>query len=318
MTRNVVRARMLTTAMALALLGATACRSSAPKPSEPAAALETALFPMGFASRLVNLGRAHVHDVSQMSATVDGGDTETVTTDTDVWSDETGNFRVVEVNDRDGGREIVRYGKQLAVALRYGKLIKRAAIAPEPANLLAEALSAPFAFLDLARAGAIVDDMGEEKLASGRPAKIYKLSLQPKQYFDVLADAKGTRDWRRTIVLDELQGTVKVDVATRVPVEGVLHAAYRMRRGGDTKGADSKKADSKRADSKDASNGVPMHGRFDVKLLTSDIGSSPEIAPPEAEEVPPRQRTVQEEKTLLGGIASRALPVRGSVKKEKP
>jgi hypothetical protein len=132
------------------------------------------------------------------------------------------------------------------------------------------------------------------------------LSRQPKkQYFDLLSDAKGTRDWRKTILLDELEGTLKVDAATRVPVEGTLHAAYHMRRGagGDAKGG---------------GEGVSMQGRFDLKLLTSDIGSSPAIAPPEAEEVPPRQRTVQEEKTLLGGLASRGLPSRGLVKKEKP
>jgi hypothetical protein len=288
--------------LALALPLAASCRQTAPKPSEPAAALEIALFPMGFATRLPHLGRAHVHGIARMSATLEAGaakggrgasgdDGESVTTETDVWSDDTGNFRVVEMNDRDGGREIVRFEHDLAVALRYGKLIKRAAIEPEPTNLLAEAVGAPFAFFDLVRAGAIVDDMGEEAGPQGRPVHTYKLSAEPKrQYFKLLEDAKGTRAWRKTMVLEALDGTIKIDKATRVPLEATLRAAYRMVRPTGAAEGD----------------GVPMRGSYEVKLAVTEIGTSPVVAPPEAEEVPQRQRTVQEEKTLLGGLASRA------------
>jgi len=288
-------------ALALTLPLAAGCRQTAPKPSEPAAALEIALFPMGFATRLPHLGRAHVHGVARMSASLEAGaaksgraaedDSESVSTETDVWSDDTGNFRIVEVNDRDGGREIVRFDHDLAVALRYGKLIKRAAIEPEPTTLLAEAVGAPFAFFDLVRAGAIVDDMGEEAGPQGRAVHTYKLSAEPKrQYFKLLEDAKGTRAWRKTMVLEALDGTLKIDKATRVPLEATLRAAYRMMRpNGAAEGE-----------------GVPMRGRYEVRLAVSEIGTSPLVAPPEAEEVPQRQRTVQEEKTLLGGLASRA------------
>jgi len=293
-------------AVAVLALGS-GCRQTAPKPSQLAAALEVALFPLGFASRLPRLGRVHVHGVSKMSATLESPPVdkdgkrieaddgiEAITTETDVWSDDTGNFRAVEINDRDGGREIVRYDHELAVALRYGKLIKRTAIEPEPTNLLAEAVGGPFAFFDLVRAGAAVDDLGEEVGPGGRKVHSYQLAVEPKkQYFKLIEDAKGTRAWRKTMVLEALDGKIKVDVATRVPLEANLRASYRMTR-------------PTSADETKEGQGVPMRGTYEVKLSVAEIGTSPVVAPPEADELPQRQRTVQEEKTLLGGLASRA------------
>ena len=56
-----------------------------------------------------------------------------------------GNYRIVESNDRDGGREVVVRGRDLYVALRYGKMIRRAAEQPEPDQLLQQALGGPSA-----------------------------------------------------------------------------------------------------------------------------------------------------------------------------
>ena len=62
-----------------------------------------------------------------------------------------GNYRIVENNDRDGGREIVVRGRDLYVALRYGKMIRRAAEQPEPDQLLQEALGGPWAAWQILR-----------------------------------------------------------------------------------------------------------------------------------------------------------------------
>ena len=79
-----------------------------------------------------------------------GGAPLAVTTTTDVWLDRTGNYRLREENDHDGGREVILTGRELAVALRYGKMIRRVAEEPEPSRMLEEGLGAPWAAFELA------------------------------------------------------------------------------------------------------------------------------------------------------------------------
>jgi len=55
-----------------------------------------------------------------------------------------------------------------------------------------------------------------------------------------------------------------------------------------------------------------MWGAIEVKTTVEEIGSSPTITHPEAEDLPLRQRTVPEEKALLGGLPRAAPPVRGA------
>ena len=78
-----------------------------------------------------------------------------------------------------------------------------------------------------------------------------------------------------------VEGTVSVDAATGVPLLAELRAAYTMRRG---------------------AAGIPMHGAVNVRASIEEIGQSPTIAEPEAENLAPRQRTVPDERALLGGL----------------
>jgi hypothetical protein len=282
-----IRSDALAVGLAGALLAAVVgggCRHRHPPLTRPAAAVDAALQTATFAGAFRKLGRAHLRGTARFEATPDGAAAEAVTTETDIWMDAAGNWRLVELNDRDGGREVVLHGRELAVALRYGKMIRRQAEDPEPQRLLQEGVGAPFAAWDLLRDVATVDDFGQDTRA-GRRVHVYKLAKARKPILPAAAadeDPNDRRAWRRTLVAGTVEGTILIDDKTGVPLVAEIHARYTMRRG--------------------PGDGTPMHGAVDVKTSIDEIGQSPAIAEPEAEEFVPRQRTVPEEKSLLGGL----------------
>jgi hypothetical protein len=283
------------------LLGSTtACRGRRAL-TRPAAVVDRALGPERFAAVFAKLGRAHLRAVARFEAGPEGAAAESVSTETDLWMDDLGNWRLVELNDKDGGREIVRHGRELAVALRYGKMIRRAAEDPEPERLLQEGVGASFAAWDLLRDVTTVDDFGTEN-RGGRQIHIYKLTKArrpPDPATNV--DPTDRRAWRRTLVAGTVDGTVAIDDATGLPLQVEIRAKYTMRRnsvgGGRDAGGDT---------------GTPMQGAVEVRASIEEIGSSPRIARPEGENLPLRQRTVPEEKALLGGLPRMAPPLRGA------
>jgi len=225
---------------------------------------------------------------------------ETVTTETDIWIDDQGNWRLVELNDKDGGREIVLHGRELAVALRYGKMIRRPAEDPEPQRLLEEGLGAPFAAWDLLREVSTVDDFGNEN-RGGRKVHVYTLTKSKKPRKPAADDdPRDRQSWRRTVVAESIEGTFAIDDATGVPLQADVKATYTMRRPSDASTA-----------------GTPMRGGVEVHATIEDIGRSPPIARPEAEDLALRQRTVPEEKSLLGGLprAAPMVPLSGGKKR---
>lgn len=286
------------------LLGpTTACRGRRAL-TRPAAAVDVAVRPERFALAFQKLGRAHFRGVARFDAGPDGGATETVTTETDIWMDDEGNWRLVELNDKDGGREIVFHGRELSVALRYGKMIRRAAEDPEPQRLLEEGIGAPFAAWDLLRDLATVDDFGKEA-RGGRNVHVYKVtkSRRPPDPAPGV-DPGDRRAWRRTLVAGTLEGTVVIDDATGLPLQADFRAKYNMRRPSGGRG--------EIGAGTAADPGTPMQGAIDVHASIEDIGRSPPIARPEAEDLPLRQRTVPEEKALLGGLPRASLPTKGA------
>lgn len=259
-----------------------------------------ALKPSSFAASFRKLGRAHLRGTARFEAGLDsGGATDALTTETDIWIDDAGNWRMVEINDKDGGREVVLYGRQLAVALRYGKMIRRRAEDPEPLHLLEEGVGAPFAAWDVVRDAATVDDFGEDTRA-GRKVHVYKLAWSRNPPPPGADDPSDRRAWRKTVtpaliagtgVAGKLEGNVVVDSATGVPLLAEIRGSYTMRRG---------------------AAGTPMHGAVNVRTSIEEIGQSPKIAAPEAEDLAPRQRTVPDEKLLLGGLPRTAARPRGA------
>jgi hypothetical protein len=278
--------------------------------TRPAAAVEDAVRPENLAGALQRLGRAHFRGTARFEAAPQGGAADAVTTETDIWMDDGGNWRLVELNDKDGGREIVRYGHELAVALRYGKMIRRPAEDPEPQHLLQEGVGAPFAAWDLLRDVSTVDDFGDE-VHDGRKVHVYKITKARKvPEPPAQLDFSDRRAWRRTLVPSLVEGTVAVDEATHLPLQVEVRARYTMQRAAGAGGASGGKPGQKGGDGSSAV--IPMAGLIKVKVTIEEIGTSPHIARPEAEDLPLRQRLVPDEKALLGGLPRSAPAPRGA------
>jgi hypothetical protein len=287
-TRNL----LLLAALASALGVAPACRPKRGVLTRPAAAVDAALQGNRFGEGFRKLGRSHLRGTTRFEVGLDGGSTESVTTETDVWMDDSGNWRLVDLNDKDGGREIVLHGRELAIALRYGRMIKRPAEDPEPLRLLAQGVGGPFAAWDLLRDVATIDDFGASTQA-GRTVHVYKLAKAPQPPAPApVGDPGDHQAWRRTIVADKIEGTILIDDKLGIPLLAEIHARYTMRRG---EGA-----------------GTPMHGAVDARTSIEEIGNSPAIAEPEADDLAPRQRTVPDERALLGGLPRAPARPRGA------
>jgi hypothetical protein len=253
----------------------------------PAAA--QALQPAFFADAIRKIGGAHYHATARFVVGAPGGSENGVTTTTDVWVDRSGNYRIREDNDRDGGREVVLYGRELSVALRYGRMIRRVAEEPEPAHLLEEALGAPWAAFELVAPGARVTDAGSE-LMGGAPASVVELALASGEPSGLPAPGaaafSGMRSWRGTVALRTLAGRIVLDDATGALAKADISATFAGK-----------------------SENNPIQGSLEVHAVLSDIANTPAIERPPAEELVLRQRILPEQRELLRGLSSTAEPL---------
>jgi hypothetical protein len=250
------------------------------------ASLAEALRPAYFAEALRRAGGGHYHGTARFAAGL-GGPKDAVTTTTDVWVDRARNFRVSELNDRDGGRDVALVGRELFVALRYGKMIRRVAEEPEPTKLLEEALGAPWAAWEVVQPYAAIQ-RGDAQSVGGRPATEYKLSRAAARTDDPAAQppATGLRAWRAGVVVSELAGRALVDDATGALVQVDLAAKFTTKR-----------------------EGRELQGAAEVHGTLADVAKTAEIQRPAYEDPALRQRIVPEQRELLGGLPStRALP----------
>ena len=243
--------------------------------------LADALRPDAFAAALKRIGGAHFHATARFTVGPSGGAPNVVTTTTDVWVDRTGNYRFREQNDRDGGREVVLYGRELAVALRYGKMIRRVAEEPEPSRLLEEALGAPFAVFDLVARKARVARAGTE-LVGGARATVFELQpgdgkgapdRKPRRRSTVCASG-GTRPrstrCRAACVVDDATGAlVRCDLTAKFATQGEPK---------------------------------PVEGIVEVHTVLTEIAAVAPIERPAAEDLAMRQRTLPEQRELLRGL----------------
>ncbi len=265
----------------MAVVGVGGCkrdRNQGTVPAQKVAVLADALRPDACAAALKRIGGAHFHATSRFTVGPSGGTPNVVTTTTDVWVDRTGNYRFREQNDRDGGREVVLYGRELSVALRYGKMIRRVAEEPEPSRLLEEAVGAPFAVFDLVARKARVARAGTE-LVGGARATVFELRPGDSAGSDSAPGLDGLRKWRNKASIDGLSGRVVVDDATGALVRCDLTAKFAT--AGDPK---------------------PVEGVVDVHTVLTDVASTAPIEKPAAEDLAMRQRTQPEQKELLRGL----------------
>jgi hypothetical protein len=251
------------------------------------------------------LGGAHFHGTLRMAvaagtalpaADADGA----ITTTTDVWLDRTGNYRMVEANDHDGGREVILHGRDLYVALRYGKMIRRVAEQPEPDRLLQEGLGGPWAAWQMAAPAATVERAGTE-LLGGAKAVRYRVALADHPAAAPPAPV-GLRQWRGTVVVQKLQGQLWIDDASGALMKSELSVAFTGQR-----------------------DDQPVAGTLDVRTAIDGAASTAPIARPTApEELALRQRIVPEQKELLGGLTGSGLaapapaPPKGSAATKAP
>jgi hypothetical protein len=249
------------------------------------ATLAEALRPAFFAGALRHAGGAHYRGTARFAAGFETPD-DGVTTTTDVWVDRAQNYRIAETNDRDGGREVVRLGRELYVALRYGKMIRRVAEEPEPTNLLEEALGAPWAAWEIAAPYATITRGGSE-LVGGAKATEYRVTRAAARTDDPASAAgnKGLRAWRADAVVSTLAGRALVDDATGALVKIDLTATFTAKR-----------------DGRALQGALEVHGALDA------VASTPAIARPASEDLAMRQRIVPEQRDLLAGLPSVRLP----------
>jgi hypothetical protein len=240
--------------------------------------LDAALQPAALVLGLRRLSGAHFHATATFRVTPAGASNAdgkgAATTTTDLWIDKQGNFRLAESNDQDGGREVVRVGSELAVALRYGKLIRRPAQDPEPQRFLEEGVGAPAAAWDTVRRFA-------EIVPAGNHAFRLQKAAQPRP---ALAATTALRKWRETVEVQTLVGDARLDAGGGLQ-SLALNAHFHANR-----------------------DGTPIEGEIAV-AASVDTGAAL-VSMPAAETLPTRQRTILEERALLGGLGGRmaALP----------
>jgi hypothetical protein len=273
---------------ASAALTASGCgRSSTPRES-PVEELETTLVPGAFAKALRRAG-GHFHAVTTLDIGPTGAAGQTpsardaVTTTTDIWMDKLGHYRLLETNDRDGGREVVVFGKDLAVALRYGRLIKRPVQEPEASRFLEEGLGGPIAAWEIARRFAETARRDEGTgTAATSTIEVTKAS-EPQSVKADLENASGLQKWRESVNVDTLAGQVRIAEAFGAATKVTLEAHFGLNR-----------------------ENTPMNGVVKVAAELTDLGKVALVEAPQAEELQVRQRTILEEKALLGRTGGEA------------
>jgi hypothetical protein len=273
---------LVSTGLLALVLGAGACRRGPDaEAARRATTLGEAVRPAFFAEALRHAGGGHYRCRARFAAglaTPDDG----VTTTTDVWVDRAHGFRLAETNDRDGGREVALVGRELFVALRYGRMIRRVAEEPEPTKMLEDALGAPWAAWEIAAPWATI-----ERTASAAGATEYRISRAAVRTEDPAASAswKGLRGWRADAAVESLSGRAIVDDATGALLGFELAATFTTKR-----------------------EGHDLKGAVDVRAALTDVGTVAAIAAPPAEDLALRQRIVPEQRELLGGLPSTRMP----------
>ncbi len=250
--------------------------------------LDRALGPGEFAAALRKAGGGHYHATALFHVDATGkaapGDAakpaspSAITTTTDLWMDRQGDFRLVESNDQDGGREIVRVGGEVAVALRYGKMIRRAAQDAEDTRFLSEALGAPWAAWELVRRQVESDEAGQGAYRLRLGGRLAELPLG-------FPPAQGLRKWRDTIVVKTLEGQATLDGGSHMPLAFACKTTFQAVR-----------------------DQVPVAGEASVSAVLDQVGKVADIALPETEPLHVRQRTILEERALLSGLGAVLAP----------
>jgi hypothetical protein len=146
-----------------------------------------------------------------------------------------GSYHLRSTNSHDLGREAFFVAGQLYVRPRYGTFTRRAPEPGEADRLRRETYGALAAAAELVTPSLAVRPAGRTTVA-GRPAVQVTLALAPGPRHAPAETAPG-RQWRNSVTLTALSGSVTLDVATGVPLACVLTAGYDFREGGERRTA---------------------------------------------------------------------------------
>jgi len=143
-----------------------------------------------------------------------------------------GAYRAVTENSKDQGREIVFVAGDIFVRPRYGTFIRRRPESGEASRLRAETFGTLPAALEYLGRFVDVKDEGTATW-EGRDVRQFALGLlhQPRPH---KVEDQPARAWRSTVEVQELSGTVRIDVKTRCVLQAALKAQYTFRRGDET------------------------------------------------------------------------------------
>lgn len=276
-----------------ALWAAGGCKRAGAPGSPTEARLDAALSPAAFVAALRKIGGGHLRATTRLGAAPAAAPApadpllgpapappplDAVTTRTELWVDARGDFRLIESNDRDGGRDVVRRGRDLYVGIRHGKMIRRAAEDPEPDHLLEQAVGGPWAAWEMVRRGTALSPLPPLKI-NGRPTDGWKIAHAGTTRPDETKHP-DLRRWRSSVLVNKVDGEVRLDAATGLPLLATVRGSYAMTR-----------------------DGLLMRGEVAAEAEIDSMGTVSPIAPPaDWDEIHTRQRTLPEEKALLGGL----------------
>jgi hypothetical protein len=141
-----------------------------------------------------------------------------------------GAFHALYHNAHDQGREVVLVAGDLFVRPRYGTFVRRRPEAGEADRLRAEAFGGLAAAVEVVGRFVQARPAGPATVA-GRPARRLALSLaaQPRP---AAPAPDPRREWRASVVVQRLTGSLDVDESTGAPLAVTLKAGYTFRRGG--------------------------------------------------------------------------------------
>lgn len=269
-----------------AVLALAACKSeTASVPTAQTSAVQL-LLPAEVARALTARGGGEVSASTHFVLTPKNADgllgVQDILTTTELAIDGQAHYNLKEENNHDGGRLVYFTGEELALKLRYGKLIKRTARGAEPNEILWQALGQPWAAWELlATRASVTESAGADGTRSLTLALAPDRVAPPPQ-----TQTEGLAAWRTTAEPTQLHGSLSYLPATDA-MPATLIAA-------EISGEFVAKVQ----------NAGAIHdvaGKVEIRFQTKNLGKAVvQGMPADAEIAWTKRRTVLEERALLG------------------
>jgi hypothetical protein len=204
---------------------------AAAAPARPAAAGEPlAAVALSHDEVWRRLGPHQFQAKSKLQVTVEGQAPDVLEEEYLLEAGTDGAYHARYENSQDQGREIVLSGGDLYLRPRYGTYVRRRPEEGEADRLRRETFGGLAAVLEVV--GRFVQAQPEGQAAvAGRGARRLALALAPQPRAAAPA-TEPRREWRATVAVQRLSGSLSVDEQTGAPLACSLKAEYTFHRGG--------------------------------------------------------------------------------------